>query len=192
MDIDEFVNKRIEVSHLDKRKAYAIKMRNLYGNPLTEIVNDMFPSYYFRFSYGNRDFKGDGGDLIHPEWNRRKKIEKYIRFGMRKVGINVKPHYARVEPYECCEVWHTGTLRNPDVMSKKWKEQTLREVNSGIKTNSERLKLLDKPFDYHAFKELGNSVYLRKVSPEQIPKIITDNFERFWMTDFSDEEYSNF
>ncbi len=166
-------------------------MRNLYGNPLTEIINDMFPSYYFRLSYGNRDFKGDGGDLIHNEWKMRKNMEKYVRFGLRKIGIRERPHYMVSKPYECCEVWHTGTLRRKDAMSQKWREQTEREVNMGIKTNAERLKILNQPFDYHSFRNLGNRVYLRRVNDKEIPSIIMENREIFWQTDFSEDEYEN-
>ncbi|MCL4345634.1 MAG: hypothetical protein M1496_04655 [Candidatus Thermoplasmatota archaeon] len=191
LDIDEFLNQKIDTSRLDRRKTYAIKMRNLYGNPLTEIINDMFPSFYFRLSYGDRPFKGDGGDLIHSEWKNRKKFESYIRFGKRKLGIQNKPHYLTTKPYECCEVWHTGTLREPAAMSKKWKEQTEREVNVGITTNEKRLEILDRPFDYHSFRELGNRVYLRKVSPEEIPEIILANSDRFWKTDFMEDEYES-
>lgn len=47
LDIDEFVSKRIDTSGLDPKKAYAISLRQLYGNLETEIKN-AFPSFFFQ------------------------------------------------------------------------------------------------------------------------------------------------
>ena len=189
LDVDEFVNSRIDTNRFKKGKAYPIKMRHLYGNLCTEIMNT-FPSHYYRIHYGNRKVIGDGGDVSQP-YSQRILFKNLARDILHKLMRNdnmVNPFSPK--PNEMIEVWHTGALRRPEAMSKKWRTQIKREMNSGIVTNESRLSILDVPFDYHNFKGIDSNATLRKIGVNEVPEILRKNVKRFHYIDFDDNEYS--
>ena len=108
-------------------------------------------------------------------------IWKYI-----KIGQHVSP----LSPIISFDVFHTGTLRKPDAMSKKWKFQTEIEISEGYEENANRLALLNEPFNYHNFKKISEKNYLVKIDLKGVPSILTDNKERFWHVNFDPGEYN--
>ena len=69
---------------------------------------------------------------------------------------------------EMVEIWHTWALRRPAVVSKKWRSQIYREINSRIVSNASRLSILDIPFDYHMYKRINPKALFKRVDPDQL------------------------
>lgn len=186
LDVDEFFKERPDFSNLDPKKTYAVKMHNLYGNLETEI-RGYFPDYYYHIHTGYKKVLGDGGAVSGPYYAKiaPKKAVKYFFWKYLKIGQHVSP----LIPLKYFDVFHTGTVRNPEALSKKWKFQTEIEINEGYKDNKARLQLLNQKFDYHDYKKIDRKNYLVKISMETLPSIILQNRDRFWHTDFSKDEY---
>ena len=190
LDIDEFVSDRIDTSKFQEKKAYAIKMRHLYGNLTTEIVN-AFPDHYYRIHHGDRKILGDGGAVAPPYSGRliyKNAAIDILRVISGKRESLLNPFFPYQE--EIVEIWHTGALRRPAVMSKKWRSQIYREINSRIVSNAGRLSILDMPFDYHMYKRIDPKAILKRVDLNDVPEILQRNKERFHYVDFYDSEYS--
>lgn len=188
LDIDEFVSNRIETARFKEKKAYAIRMRHLYGNLRTEIV-DAFPDHYYRIHNGNREILGDGGAVSPPYSGRI--MYKYAAVDILRTISRRRELLNPFIPYEeeMIDVWHTGALRRPEVMSKKWSSQIKREINSGIIANESRLSILDRPFDYHMYRGINPNAKLIRVKTDDVPELLRKNEERFHYTDFEDSEY---
>lgn len=190
LDIDEFVGQKINTDDLNQSRAYALRMRHLYGNVNTEIV-DAFPQYYFRCHYGNRKLLGDGGSVV-PPFAAKLKIRPLVEdvawklFGTGRYGSPFEPW-----KNNNIEIWHTGALRRPDVMSKKWRMQIQRETENKIYDNVERMPLLESGFDYHNFRALNPRAHLRQIPTSKLPRILLDNQLRFNHAQFNDNEYFN-
>lgn len=190
LDIDEFVNNRIDISRLKEKKAYAIRMRHLYGNLNTEIVY-AFPDHYYRIHHGNRKILGDGGAVSPPYSGRI--VYRRVAIDLLRTITKKKELLNPFDPYqeEMIDVWHTGALRRPDVMSRKWRYQIDREINSGILKNQSRLSMLDIPFNYHMFKSINAKAELKRVNLDDVPEILRKNQDRFHYVDFDDSEYTS-
>lgn len=151
LDVDEFMVKKPAVHKLDRSKSYIMKYINLYGNIFTEIkcVSE-FAIYARRLHYGNRNIEGDGAQVSGPT------------------------SYKVVS-----EFFHTNAIRKPAILSIKWREQIMREINEGYHRNENRLKYLQDDFNFSLYKTIwpGSFLILRK--REEIPKILIDNKERF-------------
>ena len=191
LDIDEFVSDRIDTTRFQEKKAYAFRMRHLYGNLTTEIVG-AFPDHYYRIHHGDRKIFGDGGAVAPPYSGRiiyKDAVIDILRTISGKKELLINPFHPYQE--EMIEIWHTGALRRPDVMSKKWRSQIYREINSGIISNESRLTILDMPFDYHTFNRLSPKAALKRVDFDDLPEILGKNEERFHHVDFDDSEYTS-
>ena len=186
LDVDEFFKERPNFAQLDPKKTYAIRMRNLYGNVTTEIKG-YFPDYYWVIHTGNKKVLGDGGTVTGPYCAKilPKKFLKYLLWRFLKIGQHVSPLFPKIS----FEVFHTGTLRKPEALSKKWKFQTEIEINEGFIENMHRLQLLNKPFIYHDFKKIDNKNYLVKIDESILPDILLKNKDRFLQVTFSESEY---
>ncbi len=187
LDVDEFFKERPDFSGLDPKKTYAVKMHNLYGNLETEI-RGYFPDYYYHIHTGNKKVLGDGGAVAGPYYAKiaPKNAIKYFAWRYLKLGQHVTP----LIPLTSFNIFHTGTVRRPDALSKKWKFQTEIEIKEGYKDNKNRLQLLNEPFNYHDFKKIDEKNYLVKINMETLPHILVENKTRFWYADFSEDEYS--
>lgn len=122
LDIDEFVNNKIDVTTLRKDRIYAIKMRHLYLNTHTEVLN-AFPDYYWRFHYGVipviRDGSIDGKKMQRISPHLVKKFwYQLLHNGIRRMIY---------KPEIVAEVWHTNALRSPNAIMNKRKIQIERE-----------------------------------------------------------------
>ena len=151
LDIDEFITSRPILEDLDKSYSYYLRYRNLFGNAFTEIkcVN-AFPKKAPRVHYGDRTIEGDGGLVSGP---------------YKKIIVG--------------EFFHTNTIRDPNILSAKWKEQILREMNEGIFRHTGRLEYLNEPFNFSAYKEVWPGSYLVSHKKEELPRIIVENIHRF-------------
>jgi hypothetical protein len=187
LDVDEFLPHRIDTSVLDPKKTYSIKLRNLYGNLETEI-RGFFPEYFWVIHTGNKKILGDGGTVAGP-YSAKILLFNAVKFGMWKY-LKIGQHVSPLSPIISFEVFHTGTLRKPDAMSKKWKFQTEIEISEGYKENANRLALLNEPFNYHNFRKISEKNYLVKIDVKSVPSILTAHRERFWHVDFDPIEYS--
>ncbi len=130
LDTDEFLNRRIETKKLDTSKIYAIKYHHLYGNPNTEIIG-AYPPYYWRFHYGRKKVINDGGSI---EGDQMKYFKPHLSFGIRSTVYQLRRNGIRrllYEPHFVGEVWHTNTLRDPQVMKMKWRIQIQRAIDEG-------------------------------------------------------------
>lgn len=191
LDIDEFVSKRIDISSLDPKKAYAISVRQLYGNLETEMIG-AFPSFFFRIHHGDRIVDNDGGNVVKP-YAAKFIFRNFSHDVIRKVfgKGHYLPYYI---PYSdpIFEVWHTGAVRRPEVMAKKWKIQTTLAINSHAGIGNEYrdfLQHLQDSFDYKNYKKIWPSGVLRKVDLDTLPEILKHNYERFDFVQFSPSEY---
>lgn len=186
LDVDEFFKERPDFTHLNPKKTYAIRMRNLYGNLITEIKG-YFPDYYWVIHTGNKKVIGDGGTITGPYCARilPKKFIKYLFWRYLKIGEHVSP----LLPEISFDVFHTGTLRRPEALSKKWKFQTEIELREGFNENMHRLQFLNEPFNYHDFKKINNKNYLVKINENTLPAVLLKNKGRFWQVNFSESEY---
>ena len=187
LDVDEFFKERPDFSRLDPKKTYAIKMHNLYGNLQTEI-RGYFPDYYWVIHTGLKKVLGDGGTVSGPYYAKiePKNAIKYFAWRYLKLGKHVSP----LIPLTSFDIFHTGTVRRPDALSKKWKFQTEIEIKEGYKDNKNRLQLLNEPFNYHDFKKIDEKNYLVKINMDTLPNILVENKTRFWYADFSEDEYN--
>ncbi len=187
LDVDEFFTDRPDFTDLDRKETYAIKMHNLYGNLETE-VRGYFPDYYWVIHTGIKKVLGDGGTVSGPYYARiaPKNAIKYLIWRYLKMGQHVSPLIPKI----AYDVFHTGTVRKPEALSKKWKFQTEIEIAEGYKENEHRLQLLDEPFNYHNFMKIDKKNYLIKIDTELLPRILIENKNRFWHVDFSVEEYN--
>ena len=191
LDIDEFVSKRIDTSGLDPKKAYAISLRQLYGNLETEIKN-AFPSFFFRINHGDRNVDNTGGSVVKPY------AAKFVfRNFSHDVSLKIfgKGHYLPYYiPYSDpkFEVWHTGAVRRPEVMAKKWRIETTAAINSHPGIGSEYrdfLQYVQDRFNYKNYKKIWPSAVLSKVDIDTMPEVLKLNKERFDFVQFSDSEY---
>jgi hypothetical protein len=206
LDTDEFISARMITDKLDKTRTYALKFHHLYGNVNSEIVG-VFPEYYFRVHTGNREVVNDGGsvsgkkdwgkislrsllkDLILPRTSIRDSIDELLYLvkvdGLKRVLF---------EPLWAGEVYHTNTLRDPEILKTKWKEQSMRTLNEGKSMKKHdsldsSLKDDELKFDYSAYKKIWKFGFLKSVSNEMLPEIILRNKSRFNWHSFSEDEY---
>ena len=187
LDVDEFIKTRPNFADLDPNKTYAIKMHHLYGNLETE-ARGYFPNYYWVIHTGLKKVMGDGGTVSGPYYARVAPINaiKYLIWRYLKIGQHVSPLIPRI----AYDVFHTGTVRKPEALSKKWKFQTEIEIKQGYKENKHRLQLLNETFNYHDFMKIDKKNYLVKINTEILPSILVENKNRFWHVDFRDDEYN--
>ena len=191
LDIDEFVSKRIDTSRLDQKKAYAISLRQLYGNLGTEMKG-AFPTFFFRIHYHNRTIDNTGGSVVRP-YAAKFIFRNFSHDVIRK--IFKKSHYIPYYlPYSepKFEIWHTGAVRRPEVMAKKWKMETTAAINSHPGINSsykDFLQYVQDKFDYKNYKKIWPSAVISKVDLEALPEILKLNYERFNFVQFSNSEY---
>jgi len=201
LDIDEFFSERIPLSDLDKRYAYAIRHHNLFGNVFTEIENKEFPipSFHYRLHHGNRKIIGDGANVAGP-YATLYRLNPFdiIKKITRKLTSRINPSLNRylnsppiIYPKMAFDVWHTGTARNPEALSKKWKLQITREINEGYSSCEHRLKWLESAgFDYKGYKQIWPDSKIHKVDASELPKTLFLNKSRFQWVEFDEEEYS--
>ena len=183
LPVDEFIERRIDTTNLNKRLAYPIKRIDLYGNIYTQILH-AFIGYQYVIHYGNRKLLGDG--MVSPPYSGRIHLDgiKYLLTGY----IRHRPAF-REEPVFTTNffpgtIYHTNTLRLPDKMSKKWYLQFSRERNAGVRRpDYDRIfnEMVSKPFDYRNYKLYWPRAKLVKV--DSLP-ILVENKERFVNVDF--------
>ena len=201
LGIDEFVNRRIITESLDKSKVYALRFHHLYGNPVTEIVG-AFPEYYFRVHTGIRRVLNDGGSVSGPrEWGTlslKNLARKYMNsssglswtlkeslYLLKRDGLK----RALFTPKYAGEIFHTNTLRDPRSLKLKWKEQTIRARNEGNSMQKHDIleeETLNKSesFDYNKYKKIWPHSFLKRLSTEDVPIIITENKGMFEWVNF--------
>ena len=203
---DEFISARMNTDKLDKSRIYALKFHHLYGNIYSEIIG-AFPEYYFRVHTGDREILNDGGSvsgnkdwgkisyiplvksLFQPRTTIKDSIEELLyltkRDGLKRVLF---------EPGWAGEIYHTNTLRDPDILKTKWKEQAIRTLNQGksmekhdslesSSTNDEQ------KFDYGSYKNIWKFGFLKSVRKENLPDIIIKNKSRFNWHSFKEDDY---
>ncbi len=190
LDVDEFIAKPINVVGLDKRKAYAIRMHPLYGNPYTELFS---PTKRFEnkfvLHYGDRDItNASAGAGVVPPYAARPLIINSIRDALVKILGTGRPAF-RFKPSVYFEIFHTSSLRNPKALSAKLREEVKREMNEGVHLSAYTLKYLNEDFDYRDFKRLYPGCYLQRIDKAKLPKIIIENEKRFYWADFSKKDY---
>ncbi|WP_287961118.1 hypothetical protein [Acidiplasma sp.] len=191
LDIDEFVAKRIDTSNLNPRKAYALEQKNLYGNIETEIINAFTP-FYYRIHYGYRKVDNTGGNVIGPyaaDFNLRNFINDAFR-KIFKIGHYIPYHF----PYSNYkfEIWHTGAVRRPSVMSKKWELETIRAIKShpGIDSSyKDFLEYVHNIFNYKNYKTIWPSSELKRVNVDALPNVLKINRDRFNFAQFPESLY---
>lgn len=184
---DEFVKKRIETQNLNKRLAYPVQRIDLYGNIYTQILH-AFLKYEYRIHFGNRKLLGDG--TVTPPYSGKIHLDgiRYLLTGY----IRHKPSF-REEPIFTTNffpgtIYHTNALRSPEIMSKKWYMQFLREKNAGVKRDDyDKVfnEMTSNPFDYKNYKQYWPNSQLKKV--DTLP-ILEAYRERFINIDFDNYE----
>jgi len=198
LDIDEFMGEKIDVSKLNKKLAYALRYRNLYGNVFTEIENE-FSKYQYRVHFSNRAILGDGANVAGPLASRYSfSIPDTLKAVIRKLFKKVIPSLEKtlrtkpiLVPTTSFEIWQTGTARDPKALSEKWRVQINREIREGINYSKDYLKwMAQEGFDYKAFDLVWKGSRIIKVDPHELPDVLKENFKRFnWVT-FDEKEYS--
>jgi hypothetical protein len=190
LDTDEFVSKRIDTTNLDRKRAYAIRERDFFGNLETEIVN-VFPKFYYRIHYGNRRIDKVAAGVI-PPYAANFVFGNFVHDALRKIFKKgeYRPYY---DPSmdKNFEVWHTSTVRKPDAMAKKWRIQTNAAINSNpsLVSYKDFLKNLQSSFDYRRYKKIWPAAILKKVDLSIIPDILRKNAERFNFAIFDESDY---
>jgi hypothetical protein len=177
--LDEFIERRIDTSNLNRHLAYPLRRIDLYGNVQTAIEG-AFVRYQYCIHNGNRRLLGDGGSMM-PPYSGRIHMDGVAAFV--KQLITRRPTY-RDEPIFTTNsfpgtLYHTNSLRSPERMSKKWLLQFTREIDGGIRRddfNNGLKKVLLKPFRYEDYKLYWPRAKLIRVEP---PSIILENRERF-------------
>lgn len=221
IQIDEFLKHRIDTSKLNERYAYAIKRRELYGNAFTEITADnSFPEYGYRIHHGNRAILGDVNNVAPPyaaklaplrlaksgmSEARRLMLgigadaKRYVGQNQRRPGgrmpLTFRIDRAMRDPNASIsfEVWHTNMLRNPNILFKKMREQTMRDIRAGGRPMKKNLNLVmsGKHLGYSdAWKTMWRNAKLHKLSRGDIPEIISENSARFDIQRFKVGDYS--
>lgn len=186
LDIDEFVPKRIDTSSLDRRKTYAIRPRNFFGNLETEIVN-IFPKFYFRIHYGYRRVIGTDAAGVSPPYAAKFVLGNFIHDVSRKIYKKgeFKPYYDPSSDITF-DVWHTNAVRRPEAMAKKWRIQTTAAINSNPSLDNYKdfLQYVQSSFDYQSYKKIWPSAVLKRIDLSTIPEILRVNAERFNVAKF--------
>lgn len=191
VDIDEFIKKRVDISGLDKRKAYAIRFHHLYGNLSTELLDKtgVFQNK-FVLHYGNRDMvrRGAGAGVVPPYAARTLLINSLRSYAYRIIGSNKHP--PRFKAHDYVELYHTNSLRKPAAFSAKFKEELIRMENEKSNFGKGMIKYTNKIFDYHEYNKIFPGQCLIKVKKEDLPKILLDNRKRFTQAKFKESEYT--
>ena len=90
LDIDEFINLRIDEKKLDKHYTYGTYNHHLFGNINTEI-QFIFPDYYWRLHHSDHRILNDGGSVDgRRRWHFRpleRIIYAPILWTLRHAGI---------------------------------------------------------------------------------------------------------
>lgn len=190
LDIDEFIPKKIDISKLDTKRAYAISERDFFGNLETEILN-AFPKFYFRIHHGNREVDKNGAGVT-PPYAARFILKNFIYDASNRIFKRgeFRPYYDPSSD-KTLEVWHTSTVRRPEVMSKKWRIHINRALNSnpGLDNYRDFLQYVQSGFDYQSYKIIWPSAVLKRIDLSTIPEILRVNAERFNFAKFDDSCY---
>lgn len=217
MPVDEFLTARINVGELDKRYAYAAKIRQFYGNLSTELTTTGFPNYQWRVHYGNRKILRDGGDVEPPYFARisparlaglvleeAQRTMLNVSHGEKNAKTNVSASRAplsyRIYSGLCdasrvkhFTVWHTGYARNPKSLMSKWKTDIIRDLNSSGAVNKGLEKILSEGDEIsynNAYKYVWRGVKLHRLDEKEVPKILLKNRKRFTWVEFGKEHYN--
>lgn len=159
LDVDEFVN-TINTDTLNKDFIYPLKYIHFYGS-LSYKIENIFPSFQWRIHTG------------------RKPIDMH--------AANLNGMQYPISPLSA-PVYHTNTCRNPEALSNKWiKEQSRefyeREHNPQYKYYPDVEKIYNVcntgAFKYSIWNELWPNAKLVHINSNKIPKILTDNSDRF-------------
>ncbi len=179
LDIDEMIDRRIDVDKLDPHKIYAIGYHHLFARPDQEIIG-AFPDYHWRVHCGDtrivRDGTIDGIKSKHfsphvPTWK-----VKSLYYQVRKNGIRRMLYM----PDIVAHVWHTNTLRDPQVMKKKWKTQIQRAVGEGKEVKLDKFNenlLSDEAFTYDDFLHTSYFSVKEVKPPDDVRKYFEHNEE---------------
>ncbi len=207
MPVDEFLIDKIDTGLLNKKYAYAVKVRQLFGNLGTEmVVKGVFPMYQFRIHYGDRQVIKDGGDVVGP-YMARTSLKKFIELGLIQAKVAANSIFSKKGngapnpnsntktrfmdrllwgismPIESksFEAWHTGYLRNPKAMKRKLREETLVNKNENVAVRYKEREMAalkeGEAFDYG--EKLWPDADFVKVLPNQLPRVLIDNKDRF-------------
>ena len=218
---DEFVTKFIDTEKLNRRYAYPIKQRQLYGNPDTELIVDgVFPMYQYRVHHGNREVIKDGGDVT-PPYMAHMSARRLFKMGVlqlkaslkdrktakrpaasnsraqkKKMGLGYRLYWGMSEPIEskCFELWHTGYSRNPKAFKSNIKEQLVIHKKEGATILNKGLMKVDRAprFDYREYRHLvWRNSRLVKVDQKELPEVVRANRKRFDWVKFRESEYSD-
>lgn len=151
-----------------------------------------FLLFFFRINHGDRNVDNTGGSVVKPY------AAKFVfRNFSHDVSLKIfgKGHYLPYYiPYSDpkFEVWHTGAVRRPEVMAKKWRIETTAAINSHPGIGSEYrdfLQYVQDRFNYKNYKKIWPSAVLSKVDIDTMPEVLKLNKERFDFVQFSDSEY---
>ena len=136
-----------------------------------------------------RNIDNTGGGVVRP-YAAKFAFGNFIHDVSRKVlrkGHYIPYYIPYTEPR--FEVWHTGAVRRPEVMSKKWKAETTAAINSHPRIETayrDFLKFLQSSFDYGNYKDIWPLGILRKVDFETLPEILKLNYEKFNFFQFNE------
>ncbi|MDE1854714.1 MAG: hypothetical protein KGH57_00100 [Candidatus Micrarchaeota archaeon] len=217
MPVDEFLTKRINPEELDKRYAYAAKIRQFYGNLETELTTTGFPVYQWRIHYGNRRVIKDGGDVEPPYFAKMSpaRLAGLAVEEVQRLMFNAAPKVKKVAAKKyvvhtplsyriyagLCDasrakhftVWHTGYARNPKSLMIKWREDIERVANSGHALNKGMVEVLKRGnvISYNnAYKYVWRGSALHRLNKKEVPKVLLENKKRFTWASF-DREYAS-
>ncbi len=212
---DEFIDSKIDTSLLDRRYAYPILSRNLYGNIGTEIIlNREIPLFNYKIHYGRKKILTDGGDVTPPYYAKfslrplQRIVFNEIFFYRRSAGFMLgaghggmgklpfRLYNATRDPSKMYfTVWHTGLDRNPAAFSQKSKEEMERDIKVRGKKISPQFNTMyeqvKKPkFDYRAFRQTWPKSDIYRLDTRLLPETIRRNKKRFdWVT-FKSNDYT--
>ncbi len=178
-DVDEFLPCRLDTSRLNKKYAYPIRYHHLYGNANTEIHDTyhVLPKYKYVIHHTDRAVLGDGASVEPPYFLG---VKKRILYSI--IDTDLIAAYKSVPPI-AFDVWHTGTIRNPKALNKKWHIQTDREIRNRPLGEGERflrsLPDVEESFDFKEYKTIWPKSYLTHVQDRELPEIIRNNKKRF-------------
>ena len=176
LDIDEFVNSRVDETKLDKRYVYGTKNHHLFGNIRTEILY-IYPDYYWRLHYGNHTVLNDGGSV---DGKRKRILRDTNDIFNRPVMRTLKYEGIRrllTKPSNAVEIWHTNTVRSPKVLYNKWLEQSKkdpRRPDLNVYHLNKDVYESDNPYQL-----LYDNWQVAKIKKTVPPKIILGNANRF-------------
>ena len=210
LDVDQFLNEKIDISRLDKNYAYPIICHDLYGNLYTEHIGkfSLFHTLMYgkkdiqyRIHYKNRKLLGDGAWVEIPhiikkslfknllylllthmpkQFIKRLYSNEYIRPSIQ----NLLENYKLMNGEYCeFEVWHTSSVRKP---KKLIKNLVIKSSKYNATKNFEQKNDIDK-FKLFNYKDKKN--YYKLIHAKDVPSILIKNKARFNHVHFNKLDY---